>query len=96
MKNIPEFNHFGFIGFGLIGGTIARSLRELYPESEIMAYNYYENRPHPQLELAKEDGVLTYISTELEDFSKCAFKVVIFAYKNFRNDFNCIVHIICF
>ena len=71
MNTLPDFTHFGFIGFGLIGGTIARSLRELYPDSEIMAYNYYENRPHPQLELAKEDGVLTYVSTELEDFSKC-------------------------
>lgn len=71
MNNTPEFNHFGFIGFGLIGGSIAHSLRELYPDSEIMAYNYYESKPHPTLEHAKDDGILTYISTDLKDFSKC-------------------------
>lgn len=49
-------SHFGFIGFGLIGGSIAHALRELYPSSHIMAYNYYIEKPHPMLELAKKDG----------------------------------------
>lgn len=66
-----EILNFGFIGFGLIGGSIAQSLRKLYPSSYIMAYNYYITKPHTKLELAKKDGVLSEISTSLEDFSKC-------------------------
>ncbi len=62
---------FGFIGFGLIGGSVARALRDLYPDSEIMAYNYYETKPHEKLEQAKSEGTLTSISTNLEDFSRC-------------------------
>lgn len=62
---------FGFIGFGLIGGSIARSLRRLYPDASIMAYNYYKDRPHPKLEMAAEEGVLSKISTSLGDFSGC-------------------------
>lgn len=63
--------HFGFIGFGLIGGSIARALRNLYPHSDIIAYNYYENKPHQKLEQAKEEGTLSSICTNLSDFSIC-------------------------
>lgn len=62
---------FGFIGFGLIGGSIAHSLRRLYPSSVIMAYNYYKTKPHKKLEMAAEEGVLDKISVSLEDFSEC-------------------------
>ena len=34
-----SFNNFGFIGFGLIGGSIAHPLKEIYPSSNIIAYN---------------------------------------------------------
>ncbi len=61
--------HFGFIGFGLIGGSIAHSLRHLYPSSHIIAYNYYGTKPHPKLEMAKNEGVLSETSTSLTDFS---------------------------
>ncbi|MCR5624596.1 MAG: prephenate dehydrogenase/arogenate dehydrogenase family protein [Lachnospiraceae bacterium] len=57
---------FSFIGFGLIGGTIAKALRKLYPDSKIMAYNY-RNTPHPSLEKAKQDGNLSHISTTLSE-----------------------------
>ncbi len=63
--------NFGFAGFGLIGGSIARSLRNLYPSSYITAYNYYITKQHPKLEIAKKEGVLSKISTSLKDFSKC-------------------------
>lgn len=66
-----ETLNFGFTGFGLIGGSIAHSLRNLYPSSYITAYNYYVTKPHPKLEIAKKDGVLSEISTSLKDFSKC-------------------------
>ena len=62
--------HFGFIGFGLIGGSIARALRNLFPESQISAYNY-RSEPHPALEQAKKDGVLTGIFTKLSGVSAC-------------------------
>jgi len=64
-------HNFGFAGFGLIGGSIARSLRKLYPSSYITAYNYYVTKPHPKLEMALNDSVLSDISVSLEDFSKC-------------------------
>ena len=38
---MTTMHHFGFIGFGLIGGSVAHALREQYPDSELMAYNYY-------------------------------------------------------
>ena len=63
--------HFGFIGFGLIGGSIAHALREIYPDCSIMAYNYYESKPHQKLEMAKKDHIITTISTDLSDFSDC-------------------------
>ncbi|MBR1740823.1 MAG: prephenate dehydrogenase/arogenate dehydrogenase family protein [Lachnospiraceae bacterium] len=62
---------FGFIGFGLIGGSIARALRILFPDAQIFAYNYYQTKKHPTLEKAKEDGTLNGICTELSAFSAC-------------------------
>lgn len=62
---------FGFIGFGLIGGSVARALRKIYPDSRILAYNYYETKPHPRLEEAVKDGILSNITTSLEDFHHC-------------------------
>lgn len=64
-------SHFGFIGFGLIGGSIAHAIRNEYPHADIMAYNYYKNRRHPKLEQALSDGILTRISTGLQDFNCC-------------------------
>ena len=64
-------HHFGFIGFGLIGGSVAHALREQYPDSELMAYNYYITKPHPRLELAAMDGILDKITTDLADFADC-------------------------
>lgn len=63
--------HFGFIGFGLIGGSIAHCIRKLWPDADIMAYNYYETKAHPNLEQAAADGILSRISTSLSDFSQC-------------------------
>ncbi len=64
-------SRFGFIGFGLIGGSIARALRGQYPKSDIMAYNYYETKPHPKLEQAKQDGTLSSICNTLSALAVC-------------------------
>ncbi|MCD7825954.1 MAG: prephenate dehydrogenase/arogenate dehydrogenase family protein [Clostridiaceae bacterium] len=71
MNRTTSRSHFGFIGFGLIGGSIAKGLRKIYPDSKLIAYNYYETRPHPKLEMAKADGVLTEVTDTLADFSDC-------------------------
>lgn len=48
---------FGFIGLGLIGGSIARGIKRACPESRIMAYM----RTHAKLEQAKKDGIVDVI-----------------------------------
>ena len=61
-----SFNNFGFIGFGLIGGSIAHALKEIYPSSNIIAYNYYKIKTHKKhrkylknnIESAKEEFIL--------------------------------------
>lgn len=35
----PAQCHYGFIGLGLIGGTVARGLRKVYPQCRISAYD---------------------------------------------------------
>lgn len=70
MKNKPL--KAGFIGFGLIGGSIARCLRRIYPDCTMTAYNYHAPNPSEPLEAAKADGVLNDIKTSLSDgFSDC-------------------------
>lgn len=62
----------GFIGFGLIGGSIARALKELQPNCRLIAYNYYIGKNNPNLEEAYEDNTLDAIYTTLtEGFSQC-------------------------
>lgn len=52
----PDFNtwHFGFVGLGLIGGSIARTIRKYWPEAKITAYNPSRDT----LEEAIADGVV--------------------------------------
>lgn len=71
MNTLSNRNIFGFIGLGLIGGSVARCIRDRMPGAEIIAYNYYETRRHPRLEAALADGVVSHISTNLNDFSRC-------------------------
>lgn len=62
----------GFIGFGLIGGSIARALKDNHPSCKIVAYNYYKTKPNRNLELAKKDGRIDLITTSLsEEFPTC-------------------------
>lgn len=62
----------GFIGFGLIGGSIAKAIREQYSEYRILAYNYYSPKPNASLQLAFEDKVLDEVCSELDgSFSSC-------------------------
>ena len=41
MSETTDFNHFrfGFVGLGLIGGSIAKAIRSFWPLAGISAYN---------------------------------------------------------
>lgn len=61
----------GFIGFGLIGGSIARALRKSNHKYQILAYNYH-NKPNESLLAAKKDGVLDFVDEDLSfHFPEC-------------------------
>ncbi|WFR55222.1 prephenate dehydrogenase [Anaerocolumna sp. AGMB13025] len=62
----------GFIGFGLIGGSIARGLKDRNPNNTIIAYNYNKHKLGNGLKEALEDKVLNQISYDLNDgFPSC-------------------------
>lgn len=48
---------FGFIGFGLIGGSIAKGIRRSCPDAKILAYM----RTRSKLEQAHQDGIVDVI-----------------------------------
>lgn len=59
-----------FIGLGLIGGSIARSIRRVRPETKILAYG---NQPKALLQ-AQEDGIVDHILTGIDKtLSECDF-----------------------
>ena len=54
---------FGFVGFGLIGGSLARSLRKLYPQCRIYVY-----ARHPRkVQQALDDRVADLLLTSCDD-----------------------------
>ncbi len=60
----------GFIGLGLIGGSIARAVRYFYPDAEIIAYS----RTRASVEQAVADGVADRIPEGVgEDFADCDY-----------------------
>lgn len=60
----------GFIGLGLIGGSIARALKEARPHIRIIAYDINEE----SLELALQEGVADSITSAIdESFSSCDY-----------------------
>ena len=60
----------GFIGLGLIGGSIARAVRYFYPDTEIIAHS----RTRASVEQAVADGVINRIIDQIdEDFSDCTY-----------------------
>lgn len=62
----------GFIGFGLIGGSIARALKKVHPEIKLYAYDYHANPPGIDYKEAMSDGVLDFVTGNLnEGFPDC-------------------------
>ncbi len=59
---------FGFIGLGLIGGSIARAIRENISDARILAYDVNAE----SLRLAKESGVADAVTESIDEtFSSC-------------------------
>ncbi|MBH1940611.1 prephenate dehydrogenase [Mobilitalea sibirica] len=56
----------GFIGFGLIGGSIARALKKINPDVYLYAYDYHKNKPSSDLAAALHDGNLNEITFSLD------------------------------
>ena len=60
----------GFIGLGLIGGSIAKSIRQYYPKYEIIAFD--KNRE--TLALATQESVINVACTSIDDnFQHCDY-----------------------
>ena len=63
-------NHIGFIGFGLIGGSIAKALKENNPDYKITAFDINKD----SLKLALEDGIVDTATDAIDmHFSDCDF-----------------------
>ena len=70
MKEIEsDFNsdfRIGFIGFGLIGGSIARALKKLSSDYYTIAYDYHKSNPSTDLQAALNDNILNQVTFTLE------------------------------
>lgn len=60
----------GFIGFGLIGGSIAKTIKRINKKTRIIAYN----RTYPVLETARADGIADVICDAVDErFAHCDY-----------------------
>lgn len=61
--------NIGFLGFGLIGGSIARAIKAKYPRTVIQVYS---RRKNPDLEKGQEEGIITHLLYDIDEhFSSC-------------------------
>ena len=60
----------GFIGLGLIGGSIAKAIRQYYPEYEIVAFD----KNKETLALATQESIIDVAATTIDDnFNHCNY-----------------------
>jgi len=60
----------GFIGLGLIGGSIAKAIRQYYPEYEIVAFD----KNKEALALATQESVIDVAATTIDgNFHQCSY-----------------------
>lgn len=67
---IMEQKKIGFIGLGLIGGSIARAVRQFYPDYEIVAFD----KNKETLALATQESVINVACTSIDNnFRNCDY-----------------------
>ena len=60
----------GFIGLGLIGGSIAKAVRQYYPDYEIVAFD----KSKETLALATQESIIDVAATTIDDnFYHCSY-----------------------
>mgnify|MGYP003463630384 FL=1 len=60
----------GFIGLGLIGGSIAKAIRQYFPDYEIVAFD----KSKETLALATQESVIDIACTIIDDnFKNCEY-----------------------
>ena len=60
----------GFVGLGLIGGSIAKAIRQYYPDYEIVAFD----KSKETLALATQESVIDVACTTIDDnFDNCTY-----------------------
>ena len=54
-----SFEKIGFIGLGLIGGSIAKTIHRIYPEITLIAYDIDENlvRSNPHIKTIYKEKI---------------------------------------
>lgn len=63
-----ECNQIGFIGLGLIGGSLARAIRRVYPNADIIATSGHQET----VEAAAGEGIISNSRLlEMKDFADC-------------------------
>lgn len=63
-------NKIGFVGLGLIGGSIAKAIRQYYPNCEIIAFD----KNKETLALATQESVIDVACTSIDDnFDNCKY-----------------------
>ena len=60
----------GFIGLGLIGGSIAKAIRQYFPDCEIVAFD----KDKGTLALATQESIIDVAATTIDDnFANCNY-----------------------
>lgn len=63
-----ECNQIGFIGLGLIGGSLAKAIKRVYPQADIIATSGHQETVD---DAAKEGVISNHRLLEMKDFSDC-------------------------
>ncbi len=70
MKNMKNTGKIGFLGLGLIGGSMAKAIRQYYPSYEIIAFD----KNKETLALATQESVIDVACTSIDDnFANCDY-----------------------
>lgn len=66
---------YAFIGLGLIGGSIAKAIRHMDREAEIILYDYHAagNKADLMPDSQPDDGVVNHVTGDLNDLSSCNY-----------------------